>query len=334
MVYLLLVYQKKMQYRTLTGTGITVSRICLGTMTFGDQVNEADSIRMVHRALDAGVNFIDTADIYTNGVSEIITGKALKGRREGLVLASKVCNQVGQYKLKDTGLSRWHVIKGVEASLKRLDTDCLDIYYLHKPDYNTPLEETLAAFDMLVRQGKIIYVGMSNFAAWQVCQALWICDKRDYSLPVVTQNVYNLLTRGIEQEFLPFCKQFKLGLTVYNPLAAGLLTGKHTLDKGPVDGSRFQLNREYYGRYWNDTNFNAVSETMDIAKKAGKKPTELALQWLAAQSVVDSIIIGFSKMEHLEENLKVWEGKLDDDTLKACDEVWRKIKGISFQYNR
>jgi aryl-alcohol dehydrogenase-like predicted oxidoreductase len=323
-----------MQYKTLTGTGATVSRICLGTMTFGDQVNEADSIRMVHRALDAGVNFIDTADAYTKGVSEIITGKALKGKRDGLILASKVCNQVGAYKLKDTGLSRWHVINGVEASLKRLDTDCLDIYYLHKPDYNTPLEETLAAFDMLVRQGKVIYVGMSNFAAWQICQALWICDKRNYSPPVVTQNVYNLLTRGIEQELLPLCKEFKLGLTVYNPLAAGLLTGKHIPDKGPVDGSRFQLNKEYYGRYWNDVNFDALSEIMDIAKKAGKKPTELAFQWLVAQSVVDSIIIGFSKMEHLEENLSAWEGKLDEDTLKACDEVWKKIKGISFQYNR
>lgn len=323
-----------MQYRTLTGTGATVSRICLGTMTFGDQVNEADAIRMTHRALDAGVNFVDTADIYTKGESEIITGKALKGKRDGLVLASKVCNQVGPYKLKDVGLSRWHVIKGVEASLKRLGTDCLDIFYLHKPDYNTPLEETLAAFDILVRQGKVIYVGMSNFAAWQTCQALWICDKRNYSPPVVTQQVYNLITRGIEQEFVPFCKEFKLGLVVYNPLAAGLLTGKHTVDKGPVDGTRLQLNKEYFGRYWNDANFDALSEIMEIAKKAGKTPTELAFQWIASHDYVDSILIGFSKMEHLEQNLTAWEGKLDNDTLKACDEVWNKIKGASFQYNR
>jgi aryl-alcohol dehydrogenase (NADP+) len=289
---------------------------------------------MVHRALDAGVNFIDTADIYSKGVSETITGKALKGKRNGVVLASKVGNQVGQYKLKDNGLSRWHIINGVEACLKRLDTDCLDICYLHKPDYKTPLEESLAAFDALVRQGKVVYVGMSNYAAWQTCQARWICDINRFSPPVVTQNVYNLLARGIEQEFLPFCREMNIGLTVYNPLAGGLLTGKHKSGSPPAEGTRFQLNKEYHGRYWLDSNFDALSELMEIAKQAGKKPVELALQWLAAQNIVDSIIIGFSKMEHLEENLSAWEGELDSNTLKACDQVWKKIKGDSFQYNR
>jgi len=323
-----------MKYRTLTGTGARVSRVCLGTMTFGGQVDEAESIRMVHRAIDAGVNFVDTADVYTKGASETIVGKALKGKRNGVVLASKVANQSGQYKLKDTGLSRWHIINGVEASLKRLDTDCLDIFYLHKPDYNTPLEESLAAFDHLVSQGKVIYVGMSNYAAWQVCQARWICDKRSFSPPVVTQNVYNLVTRGIEQEFIPFIRELGIGLTVYNPLAAGLLTGKHRRDSGPVEGTRFELNKEYFGRYWHESNFQALDELMEIAKQAGKKPVELAFQWLAAQDVVDSIIIGFTKMEHLEQNLTAWEGKLDSDTLKACDQAWSKIKGDVFQYNR
>lgn len=323
-----------MKYRTLTGTGATVSRVCLGTMTFGDQVDEAESIKMVHRALDAGVNFIDTADVYTKGASETIVGKALKGKRNGVVLASKVANQSGQYKLKDTGLSRWHVINGVEACLKRLDTDCLDICYLHKPDYKTPLEESMAAFDQLVRQGKVMYVGMSNYAAWQVCQARWICDKRNYSPPVVTQNVYNLLARGIEQEFVPFIRDLGIGFTVYNPLAGGLMTGKHLRDKAPAEGTRFQMNKEYHRRYWLDSNFDALAELMEIAKQAGKKPVELAFQWLAAQDVVNSIIIGFSKMEHLEQNLSAWEGELDGDTLKACDSVWKKIKGDSFQYNR
>jgi aryl-alcohol dehydrogenase (NADP+) len=325
---------EKMQYRTLTGTGIKVSRICLGTMTFGAQVNEIDAIQMVNIALDAGVNFIDTADAYTSGVSETILGKALKGKRDGVVLASKVGNQVGPYKLKDNGLSRWHVINGVESCLKRLDTDCLDLCYLHRPDYSTQLEETLSAFDYLVRQGKVMYVGMSNYAAWQVCQAKWICDKNSFSPPVVTQNVYNLLTRGIEQEFIPFIKEFNIGLTVYNPLAGGLLTGKHAQSKSPEQGTRFQLNKEYYGRYWLDSNFGALAELMDIANKAGKKPVELALQWLIAQDVVDSIVVGFSNMNQLNENLSAWEGKLDADVIKACDEVWKKIKGDSFQYNR
>jgi aryl-alcohol dehydrogenase-like predicted oxidoreductase len=323
-----------MQYRTLTGTGIKISRVCLGTMTFGAQVNETDAILMVNRALDAGVNFIDTADAYTNGVSETILGKALRGKRDGIVLASKVGNQVGPYKLKDTGLSRWHVIKGVEACLRRLDTDCLDICYLHRPDYSTSLEETLSAFDHLVRQGKVMYVGMSNYAAWQVCQAKWICDKNIFSTPVVTQNVYNLLTRGIEQEFMPFIKEFNIGLTVYNPLAGGLLTGKYAQSRSPEEGTRFQLNKEYYGRYWLDSNFDALSALMDVAKQASKTMVELALGWLIAQDAVDAIVIGFSNMDQLNENLSAWEGKLDVDVIKACDDVWKKIKGDSFQYNR
>ena len=302
-------------------------------MTFGGQVNDAESIRMTHRALDAGVNFVDTADAYTEGNSEIITGKALKGKRNSVVLASKVRNQVGPDEFKDGGLTRWHIINGVEASLKRLGTDCLDIYYLHEPDYNTPLEESLAAFDTLVKQGKIMYVGISNYAAWQTCQALWICDRRNFSPPVVTQHVYNLVTRGIEQELLPFCREFGIGVIVYNPLAAGLLTGKHTR-KGPADGTRLQINETYYGRYWSDSNFDALEELLEIAKQAGKTPVELAFQWLAAQDIVDSILIGFTKMEHLEQNLSAWEGELDSDMLEACDRVWEKIKSNSFQYNR
>jgi len=322
-----------MEYRTLTGTGATVSRICLGTMTFGGQVDESDAIRMTHRALDAGVNFVDTADMYTDGLSEIITGKALKGKRDGVVLATKVGNQVGPHELKDDGLTRWHIINGVEASLKRMDVECIDIYYLHIPDYNTPLEETLAAFEHLVRQGKIMYVGMSNFASWQSCQALWICEKNNFSPPVVTQHVYNLVTRGIEQELIPSCRELGLGLTVYNPLAAGLLSGKHSRT-APTEGTRLQMNEYYHDRYWHNSNFDALAELMEIAEQAGKKPVELAFQWLAAQDIVDSILVGFSKMEHLEENLTAWQGELDDDTLKACDDVWEKIRGDSFKYNR
>jgi len=323
-----------MQYRMLTGTGAEVSRICLGTMTFGAQAEESESIRMVHRALDAGINFVDTADSYGNGLSETVVGKALKGRRDGVVLASKVRNPVGEYEHKDVGLSRWHIIHGVEASLKRLATDCLDICYLHQPDYSTPLEESLAAFDQLVQQGKVIYVGMSNYAAWQVCRALWLGDRAHLQAPVVTQVVYNLLTRGIEQELLPFCRSLHVGLTVYNPLAGGLLTGKHNRSHPPTKGTRFQLKEEYHNRYWLDSHFDAVAELVQIAKQAGKEPVALALQWLAAQEAVDAIIIGVSRMEQLEQNLSVWEGELDEDTLEACERVWKKLRGDSFRYNR
>jgi aryl-alcohol dehydrogenase-like predicted oxidoreductase len=303
-------------------------------MTFGGQVDEGDSIEMINRALDAGVSFLDTADIYNKGVSETILGKAIKGKRDGLVVASKVRWQLGEHKDKDVGLHRWHILRGVEASLKRLGTDCLDICYLHAPDYDTPLEESLAAADQLVRDGKAIYIGMSNYAAWQMCRALWICDRHSLHSPVVTQVVYNLLTRAIEQECLPFCRELGIGVTGYNPVASGILTGKHDFSAAPAEGTRFAENKEYYRRYWHESNFQAAAELAGIATQAGISLTALAFQWLAAQDVVDSIIIGASRMEQLEENLSVWDGELDDETLKACDRVWERLRGDIFQYNR
>ena len=323
-----------MQYQTLRGTGATVSRVSLGTMTFGQQVDEATAIRMVDMALDAGVNFIDEADIYIKGKSEEIVGKALQGKRHRVVLASKICNFVGEDRRRDSGLHKWHVIRGVEACLKRLRTDCLDICYLHRPDYNTPIEETLAAFDLLVQQGKVLYVGFSNHAAWQVCEALWKCQVNRWSPPVVMQGPYNLITRSIEAECVAFCNKMNVGITVYNPLAGGLLTGKHDMEKGPEAGTRFDYNKEYYDRFWRESNFSAVGELKQIAAAAGKSMTELALQWLMSQAHVDSVVIGASKIEHLSENLKAADGKLDSDTLKACDRVWNQIRGDHFQYNR
>ncbi len=324
-----------MEYRTLTGTGVTVSRLCLGAMTFGGQTNEADSIAMVHAALDAGVNFFDTADVYNDGVAEVILGKAIQGRRDGIVLASKVRNFVaGGDERKDVGLHRWHIVHAVEHSLKRLQTDCLDIYYLHLPDSNTPLEESLAAADQLVRQGKAMYVGMSNFAAWQVCKARWICDKRNLHAPVVLQPVYNLITRRIEQELLPCCADLGLGAVVYNPLAGGLLTGKHKWDTGPAKDSRLEINEMYHDRYWHESNFRAFQRLMMAAEDAGITPVELSFRWLALQPQVDSIIIGATRMDQLEQNLTAWQGDLDEETLTVCDEVWQQVKGDEFQYNR
>ncbi|MBN1673702.1 MAG: aldo/keto reductase [Kiritimatiellae bacterium] len=323
-----------MQYRVLTGTGISVSRVCLGTMTFGRETDAATSLRMVEMALDAGVNFIDTADIYAKGQAEEILAGALTGKRDGVVLASKIRNFVGGNKIKDSGVHRWHVIRGVEASLQRLKTDCLDICYMHGPDNVTPIDETLAAFDLLVRQGKVMYVGLSNLAAWQMCEALWICDRRNWSAPVVAQVPYNLLTRSLDVEFVAFARKMRIGVTVYNPLAAGLLTGKHARDREPAPGTRFAVNKEYRGRYWTESNFEAIAQLAIIAKKAGKRMTELALQWLAAQPHVDAIVLGASRIEHLEQNLKAWQGELDAETLSACDAVWRKLGGAHFRYNR
>lgn len=323
-----------MEFQVLRGTGITVSRICLGTMTFGDQADEATSIKMVDQAIDAGVNFIDTADAYGKGVSEEIVGKALKGKRDKVVLASKVANAIGPDKFKDGGLHRWHVIKGVEASLKRLQTDCLDICYLHKPDGHTPIEETMAAFDTLVQQGKVMYVGMSNFASWQVCEAQWKCDVNRWAPPVVLQLPYNLITRSIDEECVAFSKKMNLGVAVYNPLAGGMLTGKHKRDAKPGGDTRFGRNQEYFRRFWQDSNFEALEALQKIADGAGKSMIELSLQWLMSQSVVDTMILGASKLAHLEQNIKAAEGRLDADTLKACDGVWQMIRGGHFAYNR
>jgi aryl-alcohol dehydrogenase-like predicted oxidoreductase len=323
-----------MEYVTLGRAGIRVSRVSLGTMTFGDQVDEATSVRMIEMALDAGVNFIDEADVYVRGRSEEIVGKALKGKREKVVLASKVRNLAGEDRIKDQGLHRWHVIRGVEACLKRLQTDCLDICYLHKPDYDTPIEETLSAFDTLLQQGKAMYVGMSNYAAWQVCEALWRSETGGWPAPVVLQSPYNLITRAIEEECTAFCKKHSIGITAYNPLAGGLLTGKHNPKSGPIKGTRFDLKKQYFERYWSNDNFDAISELAGIADQAGKTLTELALQWLLSQSHMSSVILGATKIEHLKENLKAADGSLDEATLKACDGVWAKIRGGHFSYIR
>jgi aryl-alcohol dehydrogenase (NADP+) len=323
-----------MEYQVLRGTGVKVSRVCLGAMTFGEQASEEVARRMIDGALEAGVNFIDTADAYVGGRSEEILGRALAGRRHRVVLASKVRFSAGEDPHKDQGLHRWHVIRGVEASLKRLRTDCLDLCYLHMPDYQTPIEETLAAFDLLVRQGKVMYVGMSNYAAWQMCEALWKCDRRNWTPPVVMQVVYNLLARSIEAECVAFAGKMNMGMVVYNPLAGGLLTGKHRLAQGPDAGTRFGMKKNYFERYWNPSHFAAVEELGAVAAKAGKPLTQLALQWLLSQPHVDSVILGASQEAQLAENLRFAEGRLDEETLRACDAVWQGLRGEHFAYNR
>jgi aryl-alcohol dehydrogenase-like predicted oxidoreductase len=303
-------------------------------MTFGAQVNEAESIRMVHYALDAGVNFIDTADSYNKGVTETILGKALEGKRGGVVLTSKVYGQVGEYPMRDRGLARWHILRGVEASLKRLKTDCLDILFLHHPDPGTPLEESLTACDILVRQGKVIYYGMSNFSAWRITQAKWLAERLGLTAPVISQNPYNLLTRSAELEFFSCCQELQVGLVVYNPLAGGLLTGKHNPAQGPEQNTRFQLNQNYYNRYWHDINFKAIAELEQIARQAGKSMVQLALQWTLAQDMIDAAIVGATRLAQLEENIAACEGKLDPEAVTACDAAWQMVKGTTFHYSR
>ncbi|MCL6482199.1 MAG: aldo/keto reductase [Firmicutes bacterium] len=318
---------------TLKHTDLTVSRACLGTMTFGGQTDEEAARRIVARALDAGINFFDTANIYHQGRSEMLLGKALGARRKDVVLASKVRGKMGEA-ADESGLSRRAIFRAIEDSLRRLGTDYLDIYYLHQPDYDVPLEETLEAMEELVRQGKVRWPGSSNYASWQVVRMLWLAEKNGWRPAWVTQPMYNLLARGIEQEFLPMAREFGISTVVYNPLAGGLLTGKHR-PEAPLAGTRFDGNAMYLDRYWHPACFEAVEKLKTAAEQAGRSLVSLALNWLLHHTAADCIILGASRLEQLEQNLAALEeGPLPPEAVEACDRVWDGLRGVTPKYNR
>jgi aryl-alcohol dehydrogenase-like predicted oxidoreductase len=325
-----------MRYKTMGRTGLKVSEVCLGTMIFGDQVEEPEAIRIIETALDAGVNFFDTADYYVGGRSEEITGKALRGRRDSAVLATKVAVRAGPGP-NDAGLSRTHVMQAIEGSLRRLGTDHVGVYYAHLPDYETPIDETLRAFDDMVHQGKVRYVACSNFRAWQLCKALWVADMRNLARFDCIQTPYNLLTRDIEYELLPLCASEGIGVTVYNPLAGGLLTGKHEPSKPPARDTRFGLDsigKMYYERYWTSTNFEAVEELKKLAAEHGQTLTHFSLAWILHNETVTSAIFGASSVSQLQDNLAASEVRLSDEEVDGCDRVWQRLRPLRFFYGR
>jgi 1-deoxyxylulose-5-phosphate synthase len=322
-----------METRTLSQTGLTVSRACFGTMTFGGQVDESAAARIVDLCLERGVTFFDTANSYTKTQSETILGSILQGRRNRIVLASKVGVKTGEPP-EVSPLSRRSILENLDNSLRRLRTDYLDIYYLHVPDYDAPLEESLAAMDEAVRAGKVRHPAMSNYAAWQHCQALWISEKRGYQPPVISQPMYNLLARGIEQEYLPFCKAFGVSTVVYNPLAGGMLTGKQHRER-PLPGTRFDANQMYLDRYWHPAYFDAIDELQNVAERAGRSIIDIALNLLLFHTAADCVILGASKIEQLEQTLDVFgKAPLDDATLGAIDQIWQNLRGVTPKYNR
>jgi aryl-alcohol dehydrogenase (NADP+) len=322
---------------TLLGrTGLTVSRVCFGTMTFGAQVGEAEARRIVDFCLDQGVNFLDTANVYNQGESERILGLCLKGRRDKVVLASKVFGSMTGSTPDETykGLSRAAIFKAVDASLARLGTDYLDLYYLHQPDCKVPIEESLGAVEDLVKAGKIRFPALSNYAAWQVTEAQWIAADRKYTPATVTQPLYNLLGRGLEQEYLPSCRRLGIFTCIYNPLAGGLLTGKQQVDR-PLPGSRFDNNQMYLDRYWHPAFFEAVHELSRSATACGRSLVSVALNWLQHHTPIDCMILGASRLDQLEQNLAVLqEGPLPDEVTNTCDRVWEKLRGVTPKYNR
>ncbi|MGA2072239.1 MAG: aldo/keto reductase [Terriglobia bacterium] len=323
-----------MEYRTLSSTDLRVSRLSFGTLTFGSSMDDAAACGAIDRCLAEGINFFDTANVYNKGAAETMLGKALAGRRQTVIVATKAGFKTGVPD-DEAGLSHTAIRKSLDSSLMRLQTDYVDIFYLHLPDYAVPIEETLAAMDEAVRAGKVRYPAVSNYAAWQVCEIRWIAEKSGFKRFFVSQPMYNVLARGIEEEYLPFCKRFNIAVVPYNPLAGGLLTGKQSKQRGPIPGTRFDGNKLYLDRYWHDDYFAAVAELAGIASEAGKTLVELAFQWLLSQAQVDSIILGASSLEQLEENLKACQGgALDESLLARCDAVWKRLRGITPKYNR
>ena len=318
---------------TLQHTDLNVSRICLGAMTFGGQTDEAAARRMIDLCQESGITFLDTANVYNKGAAEEMLGRILGPRRRYFILASKVRNKMGD--APDlVGLSRPAILRAIDDSLRRLRTDYLDLYYLHLPDNSVPIEESLDAMNEVQKQGKVRCLASSNYSAWQMTEMFWIAERKGYQAPWVAQPMYNLIARGVEQEYLPMCKRFGVSNIVYNPLAGGLLTGKHKRD-APIPGTRFDKNKMYMDRYWHPADFDAVDQLRQVAERAGRSMLSLSLNWLYHHTAADCIILGASRLEHLEQNLAALrDGPLSAATLEACDQVWADLRGPTPKYNR
>jgi len=309
-----------MKYKRLGKAGVKVSELCLGTMIYGQQVEEAPAIKIIRRAVDLGINFLDTADTYVNGRSEQIVGKAIEGQRDDIVLATKVYNRMGPGP-NDEGLSRKHIMHAVEASLTRLGTDYIDLYQVHRFDATTPLAETLSALTDLVDMGKVHYIGCSNFAAWQIEKALRISDVHGFVALSSSQPRYNLLDREVERDLLPLCLEEGIGVIPYSPLAGGFLTGKYQPDAPMPEGSRGQLRPEWMEQYHTDQNHRVLRELQSLSEETGLKLSQLSLAWLLANPAVTAPIIGASRIQQLEENVDVVDHALTPNALQRMNDV-------------
>ncbi|MDQ0340475.1 aryl-alcohol dehydrogenase-like predicted oxidoreductase [Caldalkalibacillus uzonensis] len=312
-----------MKYRRLGKSGLFVSELCLGTMTFGRETDKETATRMIHHFLDAGGNFIDTADVYADGRSEEIVGQAIKDRRSEVILATKVRMKVGPHP-NDAGYSRKRIMDGVEQSLRRLGTDYIDLYQLHVWDHLTPIEETLRTLDDLVSSGKVRYIGCSNFLAWQLMKALAYSDFKNYVRFISIQPQYSLVNREMDREVLSLCLEEEVGVIPWAPLAGGFLTGKYPRTKEKPNFGRF--NNSATGEYmWErkatDRNFKILDKVQSIADEVGKTHAQVALNWLLCKKGITSPIFGARTAEQLEENLGSTGWRLSPEHFKALDEV-------------
>ena len=325
-----------MRHVRLGRTGLPVSRLCLGTMTFGLQCDEPTAVAILDRAAEGGITFVDTSDVYplggrleTVGRTEEILGRWLHGRRHEVIVATK-CFGAMSGRPWDRGSSRKHILDAIEGSLRRLQTDYVDLYQLHHPDPETPIDETLRALDDVVRAGKARYVGCSNFHAYQVARALGRSEILRVARFDSVQPRYNLLFRQIERELLPLCQEEGLGVIPYNPLAGGFLSGKHRRETGPAPGTRFTLGsagKRYQDRYWREREFATVEELRGLAAEAGMSMAQMAVAWVLAHPAVTAPIVGASRPEQLDDVLAAVGKTLDAGLKTRLDDLtaWYRL---------
>ena len=309
-----------MEYRNMGRTGLKVSEICMGTMTFGSGTDEDDAGRMVDRAIDVGINFFDTANSYGGGESEVSLGKALEGKRDQAVVATKIFNPMGPGP-NDSGMSRVHIMQAVEASLRRLRMDYLDLYYIHHVDTETPLEEMLCALDDLVRQGKVRYTACSNYQAWRLMKALWISDVERLASIDCYQPLYNLVVRDIEQELIPICQNEGLGVVVWSPLAGGFLSGKYKPGERVLAGTRSADDWAYPQQYFAGNADATLQVLTEVAGDLGRSPAQVAFRWCLEQPGITAAIVGARTVAHLDDNLQAADFRLEGEVLERLNAV-------------
>jgi len=315
------------------GTDLEIPYAVIGTMMFGKRADEAESQRIVDVALDHGINFFDTADFYQHGESERILGRTLKGRRDKCIVATKV-GYGHDAEGKEEGTSRQAILHALDRSLSDLGMDYVDVYYLHRPDCTTPVEESLATMDEVIRAGKVRHFAVSNFGGWQTYEVLQLCDRNGWPRPVMTQMIYNLLVRQIEFEYVRLCRKQDLHLTVYNPLAGGLLTGKYASLADENAGGRFVNNEMYRKRYWSERFFRAMLRLKAVADGLSMSLTHLAISWIAQQDAADSILLGPSNAEQLLDCLAAGESTIPEPGMAQIAEFIQEFDGTDATYAR
>jgi aryl-alcohol dehydrogenase-like predicted oxidoreductase len=309
-----------MEYRLLGRSGVRVSPLCLGTMNFGGPTPEDEAIRLIHTAFDSGINFMDTANMYNDGESERIVGKALKqgNRRDQVILATKCFWQVGDGP-NDRGLSRYHILRACEDSLRRLQTDHIDLYQMHRPDFDVPIDETLSALTDLVRQGKVRYIGCSTYPAWKVMEALVVSEQKGYVRYITEQPPYNLLDRRIENELVPLAREYNLGLLPWSPLAMGILAGRYPPDGSLPEGSRAARRGGVFAERITRRGLEIGAKVAKMAEERGLTPAQLAMLWVKDQPAVTAPIIGPRTMDHLQQMLRLLEMSFPDEDRPLFD---------------